>query len=538
MAVIVSPPNSRTNLLQQQFRLPSITSRASCCDFERARIGHSGGTFDRTSPLACGCAGGYLEAEGGRHLVITTIADGITRGVENVAGTVSETFFEPVIRLGVTGLSRAGKTVFITSLVANLMNRSRMAGLTAVAEGRISAAYLQPQPDDTVPRFDYETHLAALTGAEPHWPDSTRAVSELRLSLRVRPTGLLSGLQGPRTVHLDIVDYPGEWLLDLGLLDKSYAAWSQETLSRMQDRPQASGYLDLARQTDVTARLDEPQAQALARQFTGYLSQARQAGLSDCTPGRFLLPGDLAGSPVLTFAPLSQPESASRKSLWREMDRRFEAYKREVVKPFFRDHFARIDRQVVLVDVLGAIHGGPQAVEDMRRAMADILGAFRPGRNAFLSRLLLGRRVEKILFAATKADHLHHAQHAHLTGIVEALMRDARDRADFAGAQTAGMAIAALRATTEETITHDGAPLDCVRGTLLETGKRAAFYPGALPEDPARLLNPARDGAEAWLEADYQVMRFAPARVSLKPGEGPPHIRLDRAAQFLIGDRL
>nr|MCU0911675.1 YcjX family protein [Paracoccaceae bacterium] len=33
-------------------------------------------------------------------------------------------------------------------------------------------------------------------------------------------------------------------------------------------------------------------------------------------------------------------------------------------------------------------------------------------------------------------------------------------------------------------------------------------------------------------------MAFAPARLSLKPGEGPPHIRLDRAAEFLIGDRL
>ena len=33
--------------------------------------------------------------------------------------------------------------------------------------------------------------------------------------------------------------------------------------------------------------------------------------------------------------------------------------------------------------------------------------------------------------------------------------REARDRADFAGAETQAMAIAALRATTEETIQHD-----------------------------------------------------------------------------------
>jgi hypothetical protein len=79
-----------------------------------------------------------------------------------------------------------------------------------------------------------------------------------------------------------------------------------------------------------------------------------------------------------------------------------------VVKPFFRDHFARIDRQVVLMDVLGAIHAGPPAVEDMRRAMADILTAFRPGRAGWLAQLLGARRVERILFAATKADHLNH----------------------------------------------------------------------------------------------------------------------------------
>ncbi|MFC3614291.1 YcjX family protein [Lutimaribacter marinistellae] len=471
-------------------------------------------------------------------MVISSIADSIFRGVETVGDTVSEAFFEPVIRLGVTGLARSGKTVFITSLVANLLDRGRMPGLVAQSEARILAAYLQPQPDDTIPRFDYEAHLAALIGTEPHWPDSTRAVSELRLSLKVRPAGLLSGLQGPRTVHLDIVDYPGEWLLDLGLLDKSYAEWSAETLSRIEPRTEAAEFVGLVRATDAGAAHDEPAAQALARSFTGYLSAARGAGFYDCTPGRFLLPGDLAGSPALTFAPLADVDNLPRKSLGREMERRFEAYKAKVVKPFFHEHFARIDRQVVLVDALGAIHSGPQAVEDMRLAMADILGAFRPGRNAWLTQLLLGKRVERILFAATKADHLHHTQHPRLTAIMEALTREARDKARFAGADTAALSLASLRATTEEIRTHDGRELPCVRGRLEETGKQAAFYPGALPEDPSHLLGPARKGAEAWLEADFGYMRFAPAPLTLSPGDGPPHIRLDRAAQFLIGDRL
>lgn len=474
----------------------------------------------------------------GDGLVISSLADSLVRGVETIGDSVSETFFEPVIRLGVTGLARSGKTVFITSLVANLLDRGRMSGLVAQQEGRINAAYLQPQPDDTVPRFEFESHLSDLTGPEPHWPDSTRAVSELRLSFKARPAGLLAGLQGPRTVHLDIVDYPGEWLLDLALLDKSYEDWSQETLSRIENRPEATEFLKQTQTADLEAAHDEPTAQALSIAFTAYLNSAREAGFYDCAPGRFLLPGDLAGSPVLTFAPLPVTAPSRRRSLQREMERRYEAYKSQVVKPFFRDHFSRIDRQVVLVDALGAIHKGPQAVEDMRRAMADILSAFRPGRNAWLSQLLLGKRVERILFAATKADHLHHMQHPRLTSIMGALTRDARDRASFAGAETAALSLAALRATTEEIRSHNGTDLPCVRGTLLETGKQAAFYPGELPDDPAHLLGPARDGAHEWLGEDYGFMSFAPAHLTLRPGDGPPHIRLDRAAQFLIGDRL
>ncbi|MEI4484650.1 YcjX family protein [Frigidibacter sp. MR17.14] len=471
-------------------------------------------------------------------LGIGDLADGVARSVETLGAQVSEAFFEPVIRLGVTGLSRAGKTVFITSLVANLLDRGRMPQLRAAQDGTIRSVFLQPQPDVTVPRFDYETHLAAMTGPAPHWPDSTRAVSELRLSFKVQSAGLMGSLRGVRTVHLDIVDYPGEWLLDLGLMEQTYEDWAAEVLGRISSRPEAAEFLARAGGVDPSGAMDEQMAKGLAESFAGYLQAARKAGWSDCTPGRFLLPGEMAGSPALTFAPLMKPAgSPARASLWREMDRRFEAYKSRVVKPFFRDHFARIDRQVVLVDALGAIHAGPRAVEDLRRAMADILSAFRPGTGSWLLSLLGAKRVERILFAATKADHLHHSQHPQLTAIVSALLREAKDRADFAGARTEAMSIASLRATVEEEIEHHGRTLPAVRGRLA-SGRQAAFWPGELPGDPAQLLVPARQGAEHWLDADYGAMAFLPAAIHLKPGEGPPHIRLDRAAEFLIGDRL
>lgn len=467
---------------------------------------------------------------------VTELAQDLAHEVSSRVSGLSESLFDPVIRLGVTGLARAGKTVFITSLVSNLLDRGRMSQLQAEAQGRIEAVWLQPQPDDTVPRFDFEGHLGALTGPAPRWPDSTRAVSELRLSFRMRPSGLLK-FTGPRKVHLDIIDYPGEWLLDLGLMDLSYQAWSDGVLSRVTGRDEAQAWFRLLGAVE-DATWDEPLAKDLAGAWRDLLAALRLAGMSDVTPGRFLMPGELEGSPALTFAPLPRPETPASRGLWREMERRFEAYKSRVVRPFFRDHFSRIDRQVVLVDALQAIHSGPAALEDMRRAMAAILGAFRPGRGGILAELLLGRRVERILFAATRADHLHHSQHARLVTILSALLREAKDRADFAGAETAAMAIAAVRATTEVELQRGSDSIQAVQGRLAETGKVAAMYAGDLPSDPSRLLVAAREGASGWLDGDYAVMRFAPAIQDLVPGQGLPHIRLDRAAEFLIGDLL
>ncbi|MEL6316384.1 MAG: YcjX family protein, partial [Pseudomonadota bacterium] len=148
-------------------------------------------------------------------------ADDLGRWAEDAQARVAA-LTEPTLRVGVTGLSRAGKTVFITSLVANLLARRRMAGLAAAREGRILAAVLAPQPDLDAPRFAYERHLDDLYAAEPRWPESTRGIGQLRVSIRLRPSGL-RGAFGASVLHLDLVDYPGEWLLDLALLDTPYS---------------------------------------------------------------------------------------------------------------------------------------------------------------------------------------------------------------------------------------------------------------------------------------------------------------------------
>jgi predicted YcjX-like family ATPase len=465
-----------------------------------------------------------------------------------------EHLFNPTVRLGVTGLSRAGKTVFITALIHGLTRGGRFPVFEAHASGRIARARLAPQPDDAVPRFDYETHLRTLID-ERQWPSSTVDISELRLVIDYQRQN-----SADRTLTLDIVDYPGEWLLDLPLLNKSFEQWARESLSLSRGTPRAplaAGWHAHLATLDPKAKQDEQATLVATRLFTDYLRACRDErfAMSLLPPGRFLMPGSLKGSPALTFAPLDVPldETVPEGSLWAMMVRRYEAYKDVVVRPFFNDHFARLDRQIVLVDALAAFNSGPEALHDLEAALAGILDCFRVGRSTILS-ALFRPRIDRILFAATKADHLHHSSHDRLEAILRRAVGKAVARAESTGALIDVVALAAVRATREAMVARGRDKLPSILGTPLpgETDGDEAFdgntevatFPGDLPGDPDALFN--GKGAFRGLssaaaeESDFRFLRFRPPPLERDHDHAPalPHIRLDRALQFLIGDRL
>jgi uncharacterized protein len=461
----------------------------------------------------------------------------------------------PTVRLGVTGLSRAGKTVFITALVHGLVRGGRFPVFEALSSGRIAQAKLSPQPDDAVPRFDYEHHVHALA-VERRWPEGTRNISELRLVIEYQSRG-----GSLRTLTLDIVDYPGEWLLDLPLLAKTYEQWSAESLILSRQGPRAPlaapwhGYLATL---DPDGPDDEQAALKSAELFTNYLKACRDEryAMSLLPPGRFLMPGDLAGSPALTFSPLELDDEseAHPQTLRAMMARRYEAYKDVVVRPFFRDHFVHLDRQVVLVDALSAFNAGPDAIRDLEGALAAILDCFRTGRRTLLSQLVRPR-IDRILFAATKADHLHHLNHDRLEAILRRMVERAAERATVTGATIDVIALAAVRATREAQVRRAGELLPSIigvpvagefaGGTKFDGATDAALFPGDLPADPEA---PFRADAAAFRgltavtpeEADFRFLRLRPPKLEVGADgvAAMPHIRLDRALQFLIGDRL
>jgi uncharacterized protein len=450
----------------------------------------------------------------------------------------------PTIRLGVTGLSRSGKTVFITALVHALLKQERLPMFEAMAQGQILRAYLEPQPDDDLPRFSYENHLEDLTAQNRHWPEGTKRLSQLRLTLEYEPTGFFARNFGSGKLHIDIIDYPGEWVLDLPLMKMNFQQWSHATISASRKHPRVNLARDWhinLQSLDANRPAQELEAVQAAKLFTSYLKRCRNddVSLSTLPPGRFLLPGDLAGSPLLTFAPLdvSPDTEFTSGSLGKLMQRRYDSYVARVVKPFFFGHFARLDRQIVLVDVLTALNAGPAAVSDLKAALTDVMSSFRLGANSLASEIF-GHRIEKVLFAATKADLLHHTSHDKLEAILEVMVNDAAAKVDYLGAIYSIAAISAIRSTREAVVKQDGQELPCIAGipedgeiigdTQFDGHREAAIFPGDLPADP----NSALIGE---LEGKLKFVRFRPP--FLREGTFS-HIRLDRALEFLLGDKF
>ena len=139
---------------------------------------------------------------------------------------------------------------------------------------------------------------------------------------------------------------------------------------------------------------------------------------------------------------------------------------------------------------------------------------FSPGKGNFLTSLV-SRRIDRILVAATKADHLHHESHDRLQAIVRRLVDRSLEQADLSGADIKVLAMAAARSTREGTAKNNGENLPVIIGTPLKNEKIAgklfdgrsetAIFPGDLPENPETVFQ--SDHGSGGTDADGSSVR-------------------------------
>ena len=75
---------------------------------------------------------------------------------------------------------------------------------------------------------------------------------------------------------------------------------------------------------------------------------------------------------------------------------------------------------------------------------------------------------------------------------------------------------------------------------LFDGSRKTAVFPGDLPRDPEAYFRSVDEGDASAALPDLSIVRFRPPQLDERQGItlSVPHIRLDRALQFLLGDRL
>ncbi len=431
-----------------------------------------------------------------------------------------------VLRIGVTGLARSGKTVLLTSLAAALLAPDRGGLPTGIRRARLA-----PSGAEALPRFEYRRHLAALAADPPRWPERTDAVSLLALELEIADPPM-----PVRRVRLELLDYPGEWLLDLPLLEQSFESWSASVLARLQRPALAEAtrdFLGFAHGLPASAAADEGLAEAGHRLYRAMLQRLRDRfGLSMLQPGRFLMPAPGPAPPWECFFPTSAGAGAPG-ALQALLRRRYDAYVGSVREALVSPLFGDMDRLVVLADLLGALHAGPDAFADVRAALSAAAASLRWHGSwldmaSSLARLRLPPRViRRVAFAASKADHVAERQRGNLAGLMRS-MTAAPPGSEAAG--RAFLAIAAARCTEDFVWTLEGRPVSAVRGRVLGERQRTRSYPGEVPDRPP--------DAAYWAHPFLDLPAFEPVRLPEAGRLGIPSVGLDGLLGFLLEDVL
>ncbi len=278
----------------------------------------------------------------------------------------------------------------------------------------------------------------------------------------------------------------------------------------------------------------------------------RARGHEPAAARRFLMPGSRS-SPALTFAPLDLPSDGKTRpgSLAAMMERRFEAYKVPWCGPFFREHFARLDR---------ANRAGGRALRPQCRpcrarrsgaALDSILTSFRLGRNSIVSTLFpTAHRARAVRRHQGGPSPPHeprpaggHPPEARRTraGAGQGRRRAVRCGGAFCGAGDAGSHHDPQRRSAPRHRRHAGGRAGGA-GHTFDGDEEVGVFPATCRRCPMRSLRPearafrglsSTDGADT----DFRFLRFRPPAGMWRGRSASPY-PAGPALQFLLGDRL
>jgi predicted YcjX-like family ATPase len=450
-------------------------------------------------------------------------------------------------RVAVLGMLRSGKTALMISLINHLLNHDR--DRFPIGDGK-SNWLAKEMPNNTFPYPRYRHQLA-----NGRWHDKTLAVSEY--ALQAQPS------QGRgRPVKLELVDVPGERLMDLMIARSSYETWSDQMLKTFEATPEFDSHTHAFRQQQQQINSDSSTAeQTLIEAYRRCLVSLVTDAIPLVAPSTFLIDEHGRHAPDVEpvksaldnndtdaavkalcatqaaglkrgeeFAPLSRASRNRLPELHKLFRHRFNQYRKQIAAPLAKQ-IGQVDTMVVLTDIarlLSHESGYYNVNETLLQKMIECLDpGFKLGqRLAFLGAGgYTNRHATKIAFVASQADRVLADDHSNLRELLMEMTQPVRNAINWQWKPPAidHFVCAAIRST--KPVTANGEP---ALATVSETDDDGGGQP--------RGCRPSRvpECWEQWVKSDGYQFPHPPPDVSTARVVPPRQIGLDQLATFIL----
>jgi len=429
------------------------------------------------------------------------------------------------LKIAVTGLNRSGKTVFITSLINQLISGKRLNNKTDFI------AKIIPLEEKDVKEFDYRSVLNGARDENPKWPQSTTAVSKAILKLEIKSK---SSFFPNKILYIEIIDYPGEWLFDLQMFNKNFEDWSEEMfadINHSSKKEFAKDWQHELSKYDIYGFSDGASDKKIADKYRDYLRTIHDMGFSIIQPGRNIQGGNIKDFSTLLFSPLPKPKyiNPHEDSIYSRFKKRYERYILEIVTPLAENYFSQFDRQIVLVDVLKSLQNGYGSFIDMTHAIKKIIEIYSYGDQSFL-KSMVDKRIDRVLFGATKTDYIASSQHVNYQNLLNTVVEDAKKELNIRGIDTKSIIFSSVKSTEDVVKEFQGKELDCLKGLVTGSKYPTIEYSGEIPD--------RFPDKQDWVEGKFDFPKFAPTSFPDRDIDAVPHINMDLIIDYLIGDKL
>ena len=443
-------------------------------------------------------------------------------------------------RVGVVGLSNAGKTVMLTSLIDHLQHhdedRFQIGNHATLRKFQIQAT------DKGWVKFNYEQYRDALVH-RGRWPRKTRDRSQFVCSFERSDWRY-------RDAVLKLYDLPGERLADAAMLGRDYSAWSDVTLNRIeQDTPSR----EVAAEFLYELQKPRPDRDALIHGYKLSLARSILAYRPFVSPSTFLL--DTQGSVAREdsaealasqrlvglnveqqFVPLPNAVRQADPELATQFIAAYHAYRNEAVQPFL-EALRSCHALIVMTDVTTILSAGVGMYNENYQILSELFRILDPGESPveslgrhladiFLPRELRPGWINRIAFVIPKMDLIYPEDRDRALNLSRRLVKTlAKDRDGLKYAFFNCAAVVSTKPLIGQSNQRllAGLPYRDVHGQKVASPTEQRFEVSALPDD----------WPLDWSAGEYHFPDVYPA-VPARKDYPPDQINLDRVFNFVM----